>query len=309
MTIYIKTQQGSVIEEQPQPTLNTLNQNVLICGTSGTGKSTLQREIEKTLQPQIKLLFKDESEKSKSIRINRPYLEQKEQNRVNFIQTWADSQRADSKGYMLIQEIVFIEKLTAKYPKLSDLTTKIEEEIKQSENIDKPILTMIKNRLDHLYPNGEHTEENINEGKVNLSGLTEDEQIFFSDYILQTNYDNLINKVISIDEIHRLTPLLTTTINRMTREIRSRGGLIATTQSLSDLPPALTNNFATIFLFQTIDKRDLEYLKLIDEHLPPEIMSLEDHEFLELRTFTRERQTGMGTIMEVKLSQKKASNS
>lgn len=292
--IKLMTMQGSKIEIIKTLQRNYLNKNILICGTSGTGKSTLLRIIEKQHPPVLKILFKPDQEKALSISEHRIYIEN---DRVNFCDAWKTSQETNSMGYMLIQEQLYIESLKKENQKIEVLKRSIKAQEKTCTALDKPVLQMIEHRLNHLYPYNT-THERIT-GTISMDGLTEDEYIYFSDYILRSEYEQILNEIISIDEIHRLKPLLDTTISRLTREIRSRGGLIATSQSLSDLPPELINNFGTIYLFGTIDRRDLEYLSLIDPELMKDVLQLNDHEFIELRSYLKQKKLGQKYKMEV----------
>ena len=301
--IRLKTGQGSETTEIKEPLKNTLNNNILICGTSGTGKSTLMRYIEKINQPKLKMIYKNDGEKSLSIDKNRPFLTTK---RNNFLDSYNNSQSNKQIGYMLQQEAIFLEKITFKMldteqekNTIKTILKEITEEKKKSEKIDIPVLRMIENRINHLYPFSNYTKTDRYNQKISFDQMAEDDYLFFSDYILRNQYDELLNEIISIDEIHRLKPLLTGIINRITREVRSRGGIMATTQSLSDLPPSLINNFGTIYLFTTLDQRDLEFLGKIEEKLPKVILNLEDHEFIEIRSYPKYRSKGYSYKMEI----------
>ncbi len=286
--IEIRTIQGTPLERVRKVPINHLNRNILIVGTSGTGKSTLMREIEKIQPPKLKLIYKTEGEKAFSISQNRPFLET---DRMNFLDSWRGTLKADITGYMMIQEQIILEQARREGQSLPELRALLRKMKEQSEKLDSPVYGLIENRLAHLFPT--YTGQIRTEGKVTMEGLTEDEYLFFSDYILRNGYDALQDEIISIDEIHRLTPLLETTISRITREIRSRGGLIASTQSMSDLPPALINNFGTIFTFQNIDIRDLRYFSEIDRDLKEDVLALEEHEFLEVRSYKRSKLEGI----------------
>lgn len=301
--IRLKTGQGSETTEIKEPLRNKLNNNVLICGTSGTGKSTLMRYIEEINQPKLKMIYKNDGEKSLSIDKNRPFLVNK---RNNFLDSYNNSQSNKQIGYMLQQEAIFLEKITFKMLDIEQekntiktILKEITEEKKKSEKIDIPVLRMIENRINHLYPFSNYSKTDRYNQKISFDQMAEDDYLFFSDYILRNQYDELLNEIISIDEIHRLKPLLTGIINRITREVRSRGGIMATTQSLSDLPPSLINNFGTIYLFTTLDQRDLEFLGKIEEKLPKVILNLEDHEFVEIRSYPKYRTKGYSYKMEI----------
>ena len=296
MKVQIRTIEGTdqeIINTIPR---NEINKNILICGTSGAGKSELLRQIEEEFKIQLKIIFKEDKEKCFNIYKIRPYLEK---DRVNFIDSWKEQKNNDINGYMLIQEQIYIEELKEENQDLKNLKIKIKQLKDKVEKIDKPIINMIENKLKHLYP-GEVIKE-LSHKKISMENLTEDEYIFFSDYIIRNQYEELLNNIISIDEIHRLKPLLPGLLTRITREIRSRGGLIATTQSLSDLPGEMISNFGTIYTFQTMDKRDLEYLNLIDEKLKKDILQLEDHEFIEIRSYPKLKKLGNNIKMELRL--------
>ena len=292
--IQMYTMQGSSTGTRSSPPLNSLNRNALIVGSSGAGKSTLMREIERLTPPRLKLIFKSDSERALAIKDNRPFLEQ---DTTNFIESWKESLKADTSGYMLIQEQIIIENIRESGQSLTELRRTIQKRKDSSEKLEAPIYKLIEQRLAHLYPS--FTRELRADGKLSFDNLTEDEYLFFCDYILRNAYGALQDEIISIDEIHRLKPLLDGTIARITREIRSRGGLIAATQSMSDLPPALINNFASIYVFQDFDIRDLKYFDKIDATLRADILNLAPHEFIEIRSYRQHRIQGSLYKMEI----------
>ena len=292
--VRILNRQGSereIIQKLPK---NNLNKNILIIGTSGTGKSELLRKIEEEEKPRLKILFKEDNEKAYRINKHRPYIKE---DRTNFLEAWRESLKPNSIGYMLIQEQIQIQEIKKEGQTYEQMINEIKIQKQEASKLDIPVFNMIEDRVNHLYIN--KTRKIKNKGKISMQDMTEDEYLFFSDYILRLNYNTLLNEIISIDEIHRLKPLMEGLIAQITREIRSRGGIIATTQSLSDLPPELINNFATIYIFQDFDKRDLEYIKEIDEDLKEDVLKLENHEFLEIRSYKIQKRTGQRYKMEL----------
>ena len=294
MKTITKSLHGTEQETLSSPPLNPLNRNILICGTSGSGKTVLLRELEKIQPPKLKLIFKADGEKSLSVAKNRPFIQQ---DRVNFLDAWKESNTADNQGYMILQEQNIMERLREQGDTLQELRRKVKAEAERAKDLDKVILNTIYHKLTHLYPLT--PSDTLTGAKLNMEGMTETEYQFFSDYILRQRYQEITEEFISIDEIHRLQPLMKGLLTRITREIRSRGGLLATTQSLSDLPPEMTNNFATIFLFQTIDSRDLKFLEQISDRLRETVLILEPHEFLEIRSFPQLEKSGQNYKMEL----------
>lgn len=294
MKTIIKSLHGTEQETLSSPPLNPLNRNILICGTSGSGKTTLLRELEKIQPPKLKLLFKADGEKSLSVAKNRPFIQN---DRINFLDAWREAQENASQGYMILQEQVIMERLRETGDSLGELRRKVKNELERARDLDKAILGTILHKLTYLYPLT--PSESVLGAKMNMEGMTETEYQFFSDYILRQRYEEITEEYISIEEIHRLQPLMKGLLTRITREIRSRGGLLATTQSLSDLPPEMLNNFSTIFLFQTIDSRDLQFLSQISDKLKETVLILEPHEFLEIRTFPKLEKSGQNYKMEL----------
>lgn len=292
--VRILNRQGSEREITQKLPKNNLNKNILIIGTSGTGKSELLRKIEEEEKPRLKILFKEDNEKAYRINKHRPYIKE---DRTNFLEAWRESLKTNSIGYMLIQEQIQIQEIKKEGQTYEQMINEIKIQRQKASKLDIPVFNMIEDRLKHLYIN--KTRKIKNKGKISMQDMTEDEYLFFSDYILRLNYNNLLNEIISIDEIHRLKPLMEGLIAQITREIRSRGGIIATTQSLSDLPPELINNFASIYIFQDFDKRDLEYIQEIDEDLKEDVLKLENHEFLEIRSYKIQKKTGQRYKMEL----------
>ena len=294
MKVQMKNLHGTEQETAPFPPISSLNNNILICGSSGTGKSTLLQLIERLKPPKLKIIFKQDSEKALSVEKNRPF---HEEDRINFLDAWQEAQQADTQGYMLIQEQILMEDIRKQGQSLGELRKEIQERLKKAENIDKAILQTIQHKINNLYP---YAPKNNSQGhKLSMEGLTELEYQFFSDYILRSQYEQIMGEIISIDEIHRLKPLMAGLLTRISREIRSRGGFLATTQSLSDLPPEMLNNFGSIYLFPTLDRRDLDFLDKLHGELRETILQNDDHEFMEIRSFPKLRTQGRAYKMEV----------
>ena len=55
MKVQMKNLHGTEQETAPFPPISSLNNNILICGSSGTGKSTLLQLIEQLKPPKLKM--------------------------------------------------------------------------------------------------------------------------------------------------------------------------------------------------------------------------------------------------------------
>lgn len=293
--IEIRDLHGRKTGETPNPIQNGINNNILICGSSGSGKTTLLKYIEKQEQPDLKIIFKEDKERSTRIKNHRPFIQR---DRINFLDSWKESQEVDNTGYMILQEYLQLESIRKEGETIGEMNKRINELEKDTKNgIETTILRNIQSKIRTLYPS--KTEEKIPiQTTLSMEELTEHEYHFFSSYIIRNKYDELLNQKISIDEVHRLKPIFPL-IGRISREIRSRGEILLTTQSLSDVPSDIINNMGSIYLFQTLDQRDIKFLGEISERLKESILQLDEHEFIELRSFRRMEKLGRPFKMEL----------
>ena len=326
MRIIKKIESGTVIEELSKIPLNSeLNRNVLIAGSSGSGKSFLGRILREQQKPDITFIYKEDDLYPQMTRIiEKRDLITPSIDKTAFIDAFTEAQNLSEIGIMgsslsSILHEVYKEGNIAKMK----MTLKT---LKAKKGIDSMIYNYILAKLSMYYPEG-HTYPqvrksadrqaasispnsimNLKEEKIfniiSYYGLTQEEQIFFSDFILriimltQTEKRREILQGIMIDEIHRLRQLNAGIISEIVREIRHRGYIIGITQSLTDLPDSLVNNFGTIFQFHSIHFQDLAKLRTIDPELPQTVLRLKAHEFVEIQKFVRENRNGHRFIYE-----------
>jgi hypothetical protein len=164
---------------------------------------------------------------------------------------------------------------------------------KGDKGISGEVEKFILNQMELYYPAGqgrmlEDLSNRVRKTVISLDNMSQQEQIYFADYILRILQHTILGDGLLIDEIHRLKNLNETIISEIVREIRHKGYIMAVTQSLSDLPEALINNFGTIFHFNSVHFSDLQKLAILDTELPRTIMHLKQRQFIEIRRFPGE---------------------
>jgi len=331
MKIVKKIESGTVVEELGDVPINSeLNRNVLIVGSSGSGKSFLGRILRDQQKPEITFVYKEDDLYKKMTRI----VEKREWitpdlDKTAFIDSFSEAQNLTEIGILgsslpsVLNEIYREGNVRMMKMRLKTLSV-------SRKGIDVAVYNYILSKLSMYYPDGHIYPQvrkvggsrgssggligsgsviSLSEGSIydiiSYYGLTQEEQIFFSDFILriimltETEKRKEILHGIMIDEIHRLKQLNSGIISEIVREIRHRGYIIGITQSLTDLPDSLVNNFGTIFQFHSIHFQDLERLRVIDPELPRAVLRLRAHEFVEVQRFVGENRNGHRFIYEV----------
>jgi len=321
MRVLNKNETGTIIKELPNiPTNEEFNRNILIVGTSGSGKTFLGKILRKEKQPELTFIYKEDDNYTDPTRINEyrqnitPNLDKN-----SFIDAFIETQNLSEIGIMGSSLTTALYSIYGS-GNLEDIKKKIRIKLLKKNNIENSIYNYIYGKLSLYYPEekiknqkqlkGEIQKESTEIEKIRInkennllsfSGMTQEEQIFFSDYLLRILMKSQEIQGIMIDEIHRLRQLNSGIISEIVREIRYKGYIIGITQSLSDLPDDLVNNFGSIFQFHSSHFQDLEKLKIIDEELPDTIMHLKAREFIEINRYKQEIEEGYKSIYEVKI--------
>lgn len=292
MKILKSTESGQLVEElQKVPVNDSFNRNVLIVGTSGSGKSYLSAVLRQERKPKITMIFKEDqtyaSEKILKISDTRVPTEK---DRSSFLTSFQEALDLNQMGIMGSSVPSVLSKY---YAPATEMKRKLKSAISRNKGISGEVEKFILNQMELYYPERggrmlEDLSNRIRKTVISLDSMSQQEQIYFADYILRILKNSISDDGLLIDEIHRLKNLNGTIISEIVREIRHRGYIMAVTQSLSDLPEALINNFGTIFHFNSIHFSDLQKLAILDPELPRTIMHLKQRQFIEVRRFPEE---------------------
>ena len=268
------------------------NNNILIVGSSGSGKSYLGKKIFDEVKPKLTFIYKEDGVYSDFVRVSdcRPDISV---NPLEFINSFNDCLNISSTGFMASQIMPLLSSSVGSHKGVVNLIRGLKDDMRASEkvnNITYGIYNYILQLVSLYYPSPKNAFSSIPDGTVlSFDGMSDVEQVFFSDFILRSVYHNLHDDVILIDEIHRLKGLSDGILGRVVREVRSRGALVGITQSISDLSDDLVNNFGSIFQFHSFHFEDLEKLRHISVSLPDFVVLLKRGYFIELQEFNELR--------------------
>ena len=289
MRILKSTESGRILETLFHlPTNDNFNRNILIVGASGSGKSFLSALLKNERKPKITMIFKEDKtyESSKVLRISDLRIPP-ETDKAAFLTSFSE---ALDIGQIGIMASAIPSVLSKAYGTAEQMKRRLKTSIEKQKGLEAEIQRFVLSQMELFYPDEyrkklENLTDRIRATVLSLDGLSQQEQIYFADYILRILQKSISGEGLLIDEIHRLKSLNQTIISEIVREIRHKGYVIAVTQSLSDLPEALINNFGTIFHFNSIHFSDLRNLATLDPEIPDTISQLEPRQFIEVRRF------------------------
>jgi len=275
-----------------------VNQNVLICGTSGQGKSRLMRYL-LYLSNEQKIIFSykenDDYLKMGYNIYNIKYeLPNPFENNEAFVNAFLITFPIQNMGIISQYIPIFLREIGKISLDWSDFLNNINTKLRASKDqIQRSAYLFIIEHSQSLI--GSNYKNNINfvsEESIVLdfSELNESSKTFYSELTLRLLWKTLITSqkkiIICIDEAHRLLQQFEryhSIYIEMSREIRAFGKLWTSTQNYSDIPSSVRNQFATQFTFNTSIKEDLDQLAIIDPKLRWAATNMPEHCFTDAR--------------------------
>ena len=275
------------------------NQNILITGTSGQGKSLLQSHLIRYWagmgkQPII-FSFKPQDVYSGmgfpianlSRHIPDPF-----EDMDALVEAVAVAYPMAQSGPTAATVGVVLRALASQSTSWEELIHKINTEEKRTQDVvRRGALNLLRSQIEHLVVEGAKTfslAELTQPLVLDFSDLTTPQQSFYGELALRQVWaaiasGKLGNAVVCFDEAHRILKGIDHSIlEEMARDIRAWGALWVTTQAFTDLPDELKAQFATWFSFSTHSPSDLKALRQLGP-LYAEVGMLPHHCFTDLR--------------------------
>ena len=276
---------------------NKVNQNVLICGTSGQGKSRLMRYL-LYLSTEQKIIFsyKENDDYLKmgynifdiKVEMPDPFLDTE-----SFVNAFLITYPIQNMGIISQYIPIFIREIAKISLDWSDFLNNLNIKLKSSKDqIQRSAYLFIIEHSKALI--GTNYKKDINFGEesivLDFSNVNESSKTFYSELILRILWKKLTKEqkkiIICIDEAHRLLynfERYQSIYIEMSREIRAFGKLWTSTQNYSDMPSYVRNQFATQFIFNTSIRDDLDQLSIIDPKLRWAVANMAKHCFTDAR--------------------------
>jgi hypothetical protein len=278
-----------------------VNDHVLVCGSSGSGKSYLVKRL--FPDPRGLVLFKpdalfpDVPLVSGGIGLPLPGLFEP----YDVADAYLYALKLDMSGIMASSLVpVVMGALTASKGKgfdsfLAELGKLENDKIKAS------IVSIVRSHFSVLYPTwkkprGRPSKKKAYVGssalgnRVSFAGLGSFKAEYGAELFLRNLYSRLDQNfgVMVIDEFHHVARE-GSIVDTLLREFRVSGQLVAITQSLSDVSPAMLSNFGHILLGRSAHPGDLAYLARLDSRLPVIVAGLAPRVFLDLTQYLVDR--------------------
>ena len=290
----------------------SVNKHVLICGTSGSGKSFFASHLFPTRNGLL-LFKKDDLFQDngivRAIDKGLPDISLYDVSEVGDAYMYA--LKLDFSGIMAASLLpVFttnfnnaVRSKTSSSDKVFSLFFKNLKK-SQSNRLTSSVADLIHTHFSSLYPERiiEIESENskpdeklpdvrgnkplTNFTKISFAGLNTFSMEFGAELILRNYYNHMSqdNGILMIDEFHHVSRP-NSIVDTLLREFRISGQLVAISQNLSDVSSSMLSNFGVILIGRSIHPDDLLYLSRLDPKLPGIVSSMPPYVFLNLSEY------------------------
>ena len=273
------------------------NQNVLICGTSGQGKSRLMRYL-LYLSSENKVIF-SYKENDDYLKMGYNVFDIKSEmpdpfkDTEAFVNAFLITYPIQNMGIISQYIPIFLRDMAKISLDWNDFLSNLNIKLKSSKDqIQRSAYLFIIEHSKSLIGSNYKKEIRIGEENIVLdfSRVNESSKTFYSELILRILWKELTQNrkkiIICIDEAHRLLynfERYQSIYIEMSREIRAFGKLWTSTQNFSDIPSYVRNQFATQFVFNSSIKDDLNEFSAIDQKLRWAVANMPKHCFTDAR--------------------------
>ena len=273
------------------------NQNILICGTSGQGKSRLMRYL-LYLSSENKVIF-SYKENDDYLKMGYNVLDVKTEmpdpfkDKEAFVNAFLITYPIQNMGIISQYIPIFLRDMAKISLDWNDFLSNLNIKLKSSKDqIQRSAYLFIIEHSKSLIGSNYKKDIMIGEEDIVLdfSRVNESSKTFYSELILRILWKELTQNrkkiIICIDEAHRLLynfERYQSIYIEMSREIRAFGKLWTSTQNFSDIPSYVRNQFATQFVFNSAIKDDLNEFMSIDQKLRWAVANMPRHCFTDAR--------------------------
>ena len=279
--------------------LEKSNQNLLVTGATGQGKSKLVHLIlEMFSNPKVVFSFKENDEYlhmpgniiSADTCLPDPFSDPEA-----FTSAFAVAGGLTTEGIQANTATSLVRKIAAVSKSWDEFIKNVKKMEKSRDHNTKAAATYILNKTENLAYSPNQAELDLNKTTViDFSPLNEEAKTFYAELFLRQINKLLRHRsqsepkvIVCVDEAHRLTKNVnvrySSIFGEMAREIRAFGMLWTATQNLTDLPDTVRNNFGTQFCFNTTSEEDMRALSAVNRDLARCMSSLKKHEFADAK--------------------------
>lgn len=288
------------------------NQNVLVCGASGQGKSKLMRRLLTLMGGDYRCVvftFKPNDEYLDSgipIADVTAIMPNPFEDLDAFTSAFAITFPLDTVGITASQVPSLVRDMARGCRSWEEFTRAVQRRtLETKDRIQLSALHFIQEHVKGLHYETKASNTSLlsllfvlklDSLVVDFSGLNDGAKVFYAELFLRQLWTELregggrMDKklVVSVDEAHRLANgtfgRYHSVIREISKEIRLSGALWVSTQNYSDLEDGIRNQFETQFVFRTTSEADLRALKTIDPLISHSVSSLSDHFFVDAKT-------------------------
>ena len=275
------------------------NQNLLITGSSGQGKSKLVRlMLEMFPNPKTIFSFK-KGDEYLQIEGNMIYAEKSLPNPFSdpdaFTSAFAVASSASLEGIQMSIAMSLARQLAADSGSWKEFAANAKKMEESRDGNTRAAAAYVLQKTHNFTYNPNQIELDLNATNViDFSYLNEEAKTFYAELFLRQIYNQIRDKptaqkaIICVDEAHRLTrnrgSKHSSVFGEMSKEVRAFGLLWTATQNLTDIVDDVRNNFATQFCFNTTSQEDMYALSSVDPNLARCASELGKHEFIDAKT-------------------------
>jgi hypothetical protein len=271
----------------------SVNNHVLICGSSGGGKSFLASRL--FPDPEGLVLFKPDPlfegvPYASDVGLPSPFLFKP----YDVADSYLYALGLDFSGIMASSLVPVLIHALSRSNDFRVFSSRLDELSK--DRISSSIVSVVRSHFSVLYPSQQNKRGRpprsrlvFSAGRgsrISFAGLGSFRAEFGAELFLRGLYSTIGSDfgTLLIDEFHHVARQ-GSILETLLREFRLSGRLVGVTQCLSDVSSSMLSNFGYVLVGRSIDSEDLQYLSRLDGKLPRLVAGLPPRVFLSLTEF------------------------